>query len=220
MQLIDYEQLIELAMEHKLVVSMLSRAGFHVLSGQTVALVAGRSAKVPDIKQLINDSLIIGDVPNPTQDLEFAIRQLVEIALRALSPGINDPFTAISCIDRLSTLINFVMRKSLPQSVVYDSCDTPRLLIKVSTFEGIVEAAFNQIRQNATEHVDVVLHLLETLTKLIELTDNKNQANPLYQQGLRINDGIDERRLVSADRGTFDERFSVLKDCYESKNSQ
>ena len=140
----------------------------------------------------------------------------VEIALRALSPDINDPFTAISCIDRLGTLVNFVMSQPLLQSVLYDANDEPRMLINVSTFDGIVEAAFNQIRQNATERVDVVLHLLETLTQLIELSENTDQAGSLYQQGLRLNDGIDKPRIVPADRDIIKERFSALQHHYNA----
>ena len=196
------------------------RAGDHVLLGQVIATVSKSLKETKNLESRINTSFVTGSTRNPQQDLEFAIRQLVEIGLRALSPGINDPFTTMTCIDHLSILINFMIKRRLRPPVIYDTKGMPRLLVDVSSFEGIVCSAFSQLRQNASGNVDVILHLLDTLSELIIQSGNRDQALPLLKQAKWTVEGARTDQLITSDLDAIHERFDNLSANFNEKYSE
>ena len=103
----------------------------------------------------INDAFVLGSQRTEQQDVEFPIDQLVEIAVRALSPGINDPFTAIRCIDQLSAALCHLAQREIPSPYRYDDHDQLRILAEPISFADATDAAFNQIRQYGKSSVAV-----------------------------------------------------------------
>ena len=101
-----------------------------------------------------------------TQDVEFAIDQLVEVAVRALSPGVNDPFTAINCVDRLGAALCVLAAKEIPSPFRYDESNRLRVITDRSTASGMIDASFNQIRQAARGDAAVTLRLLESIVAI------------------------------------------------------
>ena len=145
------------------------RAGHHVILGAVVGL--GRAGRVGQRRVCANRSQAASwwaANACSVQDLEFSIRHLVEIAVRALSPGINDPYTAMAVVDRLSLSIALVMRRGTAEAVWRDEQGRVRIVAPVSTFEGIVDAAFHQIRQHATRSPDVLIRIVENLVQLMQ----------------------------------------------------
>jgi len=102
--------------------------------------------------------------------MEFGIRQLVEVALRALSPGVNDPFTAIAVIDRLGASLTRVLRRGRAKNFWRDEDGEVRVLGKTTTVQGLFDSAFNQIRQAGEEHPAILIRILEILGELAEHT--------------------------------------------------
>ena len=111
-------------------------------------------------------AFVIGAERSPAQDLEFSIRQLVEIALRALSPGINDTFTAIAVIDRLGDAMELVLCRSLEPSVLRDQKGMIRVIAERSEIGSLFDASFDQIRQAGAEKPAILIQLADTLGKL------------------------------------------------------
>ena len=101
---------------------------------------------------------------------------MVEVALRALSPGINDVYTALAVINRLTLSIRNMMARGEPQSVWCDTEGTPRVTGPVSTFEGVTDAAFNQIRQSAFGKPAVLIHLTENLGQLLQQAGDAHRS--------------------------------------------
>ncbi len=95
----------------------------------------------------LQSQLIVGRTRSSQQDVEHSIFEMVEIAARALSPGINDPFSAIACIDNLATTLSRLAEMNLPSKYRYDREGNLRILARTLTFEEMLDAAFNQIRQ-------------------------------------------------------------------------
>ncbi len=207
---IDYAALLKYADKNEQIIGVMQRAGEYVFKGSLLAKVVG-AQRPADLDKVINDLIVIGSSRNPRQDLEFSIRQLVEIALRALSPGINDPFTAITCINHLGTLINMVSMRATPASSWLNDAGDIRLLVKTTTFAGLVEAAFNQIRQEASSHVDVTVRLLDVLHELILLAKNRNQILALLQQARLIRYGVKNEEFISHDQKAIFDRFVELE---------
>jgi uncharacterized membrane protein len=120
-----------------------------------------------ELNNKLRDNLILGVHQTLTQNAEYGIQQLVEIAVRALSPGFNDPFTAINCIDRLAAILSQVAGKQFPSPFHYDARGKLRIVLKTTTFEGYVDTAFNQIRQNSESSPAVMIRLMEAIDRII-----------------------------------------------------
>ena len=129
------------------------------------------------------DKVVLGPKRTPNQDLEFSIDALVEIALRALSPGINDPRTAMTCIDRLAEALAHFMRIGSRPALLHDEDGALRLILHPTTFDGAIDASLNQIRQAADGHVAVLIRLIGVLTELAEITVSEEQRSAVARHG-------------------------------------
>lgn len=168
-QAVDYELLVRAACKADCVIELAYRPGHHILPGGVHGWVSPPEARSEAIETAFAQAVVVGPERTPVQDLEFAIRQLVEIALRALSPSMNDAFTAIAAINRLGLSIATIMRRPSAERGFPDENGVVRVISPVSTFEGLVDIAFHQIRRSAADSPAVIMHLLETLAQLAEL---------------------------------------------------
>lgn len=124
---------------------------------------------------------IIGKTKTSQQDLEFSIHQLVEIASRALSPGINDPYTAIACIDSLTATMSYLAQAKFPSEYRFDDEGNLRIIADALEFEGVLDAAFNQIRQFSGGSTAVIIRLMEALTTIYGFTRNESQKESVIK---------------------------------------
>jgi uncharacterized membrane protein len=166
---IDYDHLVSAACEADVTVELSYRAGHHTISGCDLGWVSPPSELTDDMKQALRNSIIFGSVRTPVQDLEYSVRQLVEIALRALSPGVNDPYTALAAIDRLALSLPEIMHRGSAQSVWTDGDGTIRVVVPESTFGGTIDAAFNEIRQVGASQPAILIRLAEKFWQLAEI---------------------------------------------------
>jgi uncharacterized membrane protein len=151
-------------------------AGDFVFADTPVAEVIPKAALDDDeLQNQIRHAFLLGSQRTPEQDIEFAIHQMVEIAVRALSPGINDPYTAMSCIYRLGDIICRINSMKFPDAYHYDDEGDLRLILDVFTYEDVLDAAFHQIRQFAANSVAVYLCMLETLFVISPSVRNEHQ---------------------------------------------
>jgi uncharacterized membrane protein len=165
-QTIDYGALVALACRRNAVLRIGVRAGHFVLSnGKVVEVMASRPFEQGDI-DTIRQAFVVGSERSPAQDIEYSARQLVEIALRALSPGINDPFTAIAVIDRLGVALEQVAGRSALPTHLRDKDGAVRVIANRSTFDGFINAALNQIRQASKSHPGLLIRIADTLGAL------------------------------------------------------
>lgn len=178
-QAVEYETLIELAKRADVIIRLERRPGDHVMECSDLARIWPAARVDHDLRRAVARAVICGVEATPEQDVEFAIRQLVEVALRALSPGINDPFTAINCIDALGAGLSQLARRGLPSARRCDGEGRLRVITPVSTFAGAADMAFNQIRQHARDNVAVCIRLLEVIRQSLELVRTQAQRQVL-----------------------------------------
>jgi len=176
-QLVDHEGLCNLASDHDLQIVLDVRAGHFVLAHSAHFEVRAHQPVSDDILGAIAGMVIVGAGRTPTQDLEFSVRQLVEIALRALSPSLNDPFTAIAVIDRLAAALESLSGRALPPREHRDEDGQVRLIADATDFEGLVDAAFNQIRQSAVSSASVLIGLAHRLADLLQIVTSQDQKD-------------------------------------------
>jgi uncharacterized membrane protein len=161
---VDKDALADWAAERGAVLVLLVRPGHYLFPGGTVAEVSpGDDA--PAAAEALRGAFFVGTRQAATQDIEFAIRQLVEIALRALSPGINDPFTAIAVLDRLGATLCTMVPRHLPGPTVARERSVV-LHLQVPDYAGVCDAMFHTIRQNAADSAAVLIRLLEVLARV------------------------------------------------------
>lgn len=166
LQTIENDQLVAIACGHDLVISLAFRPGHFVLPGAVLATVVPEGRVDAALERNIRNQLLLGAERSEAQDPEHAVHQLVEIAVRALSPAINDPYTALNCVDRLGAALALLAQRQLPSRFLRDRDNHVRLIANPLTYAGIVEAAFNQIRQLSTGHLAVILRVLEIMSEL------------------------------------------------------
>jgi uncharacterized membrane protein len=209
-QAIDTRGLLHLAREHDLVIEIHRRPGQFVIAGRPL-MRAWPSARVTDrVIEAGAEQVVLGPKRTPTQDVEFSIDALVEIALRALSPGINDPRTAITCTDRLTAALAHLMRSGERSPLIHDQDGTLRLITNPTTFEEALDAAFNQIRQVADGHVSVLIRLLEGLTELAEIAATDRQGMALARHAAMVRRACRRSIPEHEDRADAERRLQRL----------
>lgn len=165
LQAVDTDALAEWAEEHGITVVLRVRPGDYVPTGFPVAIL---SAGVEGADEAIARAVTLGRRPTSLQDLEYSIRQLVEIAVRALSPGINDPFTAGSVVDHLGDALCRIAPRHLPTGAVVREGRVV-LVHPVTDYDGLCDAMFHMIRQNSAGSVLVLGRMLDVLTRVAEV---------------------------------------------------
>ncbi|WP_342165404.1 DUF2254 domain-containing protein [Methylobacterium sp. SD21] len=165
LQAVDTDALADWAEESGVTVAMRVRPGDYVPSGFPVAFL---SAGVEGADDAVRGALTLGRRPASLQDLEYSIRQLVEIAVRALSPGINDPFTAGSVVDHLGDALCRIAPRHLPTRAVVREGSVV-LVHPVTDYDGLCDAMFHMIRQNSAGSVLVLGRMLDVLARVAEV---------------------------------------------------
>lgn len=165
-----------------------SRLGTFVLEGTPVLDVSGIEASDDDgeLVRQIQNVLRLNQRRTPEASIEFELNALVEVALRALSPGVNDPYTAMACIDRLSDGLRILMSQRSPYRVARDSDDDIRFAYMPAPFERYLEVAFAAIIEMAEGNTLVLKRIDETLTALHQTAsaDNTRDAIATVQKKL------------------------------------
>ncbi len=156
----------------------------------------------------VNDAFILGITRTPGQDIEFSVHQIVEIAVRALSPGVNDPFTAVRCVDQLASALSRMARREIPSPFHYDEHGRVRVVYAVVSFADVVDSAFNQIRQSARTDAAVTIRLLEAITTVAAFTDRLDDREALRRHAEMIVRGAREGLPEENDRHEVNRRYA------------
>ena len=163
---IDFDALATIACQRDLVLHPLRRAGDFVSDGWHL-LEAEAPGPIPEaVWRACHDTVTIGPQRTAQQDLRFAIDELVEIASRALSPGVNDPFTAIACIDWLGAALTEFDRHSESPKYMTDKDGTVRIILRPLQFDDYLKSAFGQLRSYVAADPNARSHALATLKEL------------------------------------------------------
>ncbi len=209
LQAIDDDELMKITRKYNLLVRVTNRPGKFIIKGSDLALVLPGKRVDRELTKLINDAFIVGKERTEYQDAEFPINQLVEIALRAISPAVNDPFTAIRCIDRLSAGLSRIAQRDFPSPYRYDGEHNLRVIVEVATFEGLVNSAFNQIRQYGYTDVAVTIRLLEAIARIAPYTRYNKDRAVLLRHAAMIERGSLEKITEECDRASIIQRYEA-----------
>jgi uncharacterized membrane protein len=190
---IDTRRLVTLAKSYQVKVQVVRRVGQFVPAGTPLFMIYRGDRISPDQREELIDTVDLGPSRTLQQDVEFGVLQIVDIALKAISPAVNDPSTGVSCVDQLSRiLIRFAARK-MPAALLYDPPGIVRASVPWIDFDGILTSAFEQIRLYSKADIAVSLRMLRALGDIAGTTGDIAYRKKLQELGIKIVDGCAER---------------------------
>jgi uncharacterized membrane protein len=183
---VDIKHLIALSQAYRISIYLERRVGQFVPAGVPLVRVS-KPERVPTDGALhLTAAFDIGSTRTMQQDVEFGIIQIVDIALRAMSPAVNDPSTAISCVDQLSRIMILWISRMPPASHYYAPPHVLRLFVPWMSFDGLLDTAFEQIRHYAAADVAVSLRLMRAFTDIASATKHADIRTRLLDRGRRV----------------------------------
>ncbi|MCB1188010.1 DUF2254 domain-containing protein [bacterium] len=210
LQYVDVDSLKQLAADNKARIRLALRQGQFLARGARLASLESEQDAVEVLSRGVHSAVSLGYQPTSSQDVEFGIRQLVEVALRALSPGVNEPFTAVFCLDRLGGALCRLEDRSLPRERLYHVDDELRLVIPAIGYAEFVSLAFDEIRSNLRGGRRVTLHMLETLAMVHSVTSRRSRRRCLRDQAALVLEGARRDITDASDLQLVEQRFSEL----------
>jgi uncharacterized membrane protein len=177
LQEIDVPGLADWAAGHGTAIRLLVGPGDYAFPGAPIALV---QPATEGVEAAIRDATALGRQRLSSADLEFALRHLVEVAVRALSPGINDPHTAISVLDRLGAALCDMSKLQLASAAELRD-GKPVLVVPSTDYDGLADAMFHMIRQNGQHCPAVLIRMLDVLTFVLSCEQNPTRVATLQR---------------------------------------
>jgi hypothetical protein len=170
LQHVDHVALVAAARAADALIVLRFRPGQFVLRGEPLAALAA-PGNFHGLEAAVERSARIGRHRTLTQDSEFGIAQVVEIAIRALSPAVNDTFTGVACVDWLADALLTLAERPPLEGNWYDTGGTLRVWMPPVRLERLVKLAFDQIRQASTTTPAVLIRQLDTIRRLAPRLD-------------------------------------------------
>jgi uncharacterized membrane protein len=180
LQAVDSTNLFQLGQAEHLVIAMEPYIGDFVLEGQMLARLSPRQVVDARVIERVRNAFLLGAERSPEQDVEYGIVEISDIALRALSPGINDPTTACQCIDRLAEILLALGTRS-PPDAERTAEGHVHFVARHTTLERAAGLAFDQIRHFGASNPTIVAKLLSSVTALVDLLPSSRRG-PLLKQ--------------------------------------
>lgn len=207
LQRIDFAQLVRIAERRNAQIWIRREPGSFVLAGTPIAVVRA-SANGGDLAREIGQTCVIGTDRTNWQDVEFPLKQLVEIALRALSPAVNEPFTASTCIDRLTQGLAEIARAAPPRTVWRGADGCPRVFSQSQPFTMLVRAAFEPIRIFAGANPAIYVRLLDSLGELALVAQRDEDRAALARLAVVIRRQAARHMTEADDRAYLESRYA------------
>jgi uncharacterized membrane protein len=205
----DTRRLLLFAQQYRLRVRITRPIGNFIPAGAPLVMVSRRRPLDPFSPDELMAAIDIGPMRTLQQDVEFGVIQIVDIALRALSPAVNDPSTAISCIDQLSRILIYWVGRRPPDSLLYNPPHVLRVILPWIDLDGLLNTAIEQIRAYGRGDAAVSLRLLRLLHDVASSVQREDIRQILVQRGRRVVEGCRER-LPADDVARLEQRLAAL----------
>ena len=207
---VDVGQLLYLAKSWRIRIRVARGVGQFLPAGVPLVHVS-REDRINPVRTVeLLGAFDIGPTRTLQHDVEFGVIQIVDIALRAMSPAVNDPSTAITCIDHLSRILIRWLGRAPPASVLFDPPHVPRVLVPWLGVDGMFDTAFEQIRHYAASDAAVSLRLLRAVGDIAAALEQDDTRAKLLERARRVVDGCDER-LGEVEAARMRQRFATIE---------
>jgi uncharacterized membrane protein len=198
-QSIDESGMLHLARKLDVVVRMEHGVGEFVIKKLPLVSVLG-DADDDECRDGFNRLFTVAAYRTVFQDVEFGIRQMVDIALKALSPSMNDTTTAVNCVDHISAALARLGDRRVEEPRRADEDGTLRIVARGPTYEGLLNVAFNEIRRSSRDNVNLLTRLLTRLRDVVIATPDPYRRALLRQHADRILRAAEHHVELAEDR--------------------
>ena len=192
-RVVDTARLVAFAKEHRLQLRVTRKVGQFVPAGVPLLMVSRRSRLDREHAVELTGAFDVGPMRTLQQDVEFGVIQIVDIALRAISPAVNDPSTAISCIDQLTRILIRWLERDPPEALLYDPPQMLRVAMPWISLDQLLDTAIEQIRAYATNDAAVSRRLLRLLRDVASTVDDEALRARIAARGRRVVEGCRDR---------------------------
>jgi uncharacterized membrane protein len=213
LQAIRYDLLIRKATAANAVVYLPYRPGNFLVEDRELAAVWPPQA-ASRVARCLKRAQFTGPIRTLAQDPAFAIDQLVEIAIRALSPAVNDTYTALACVDWLGNSLCKLAKVWTPAQAYRDRSGAIRVICEQVSYENLVQRSFDKIRQASRGMPALLIRELDALTAIMEQTTDTDHARILMDQAAMIQRANLESVPEESDRADVESRYSAAARVY------
>jgi uncharacterized membrane protein len=208
---VDEDAILDLARNHRTIVRMERGIGAFAVEGAVLASLALTYPPDQETITALNRAYTFSAHRTIEWDPAFGIRQIVDIALKALSPGVNDTSTAVMCVDYLTAILARLSGRCYPPSHRYEG-DALRVIATVATFEALLAEAFDQIRGSAEGNVAIIARMLGAIDTLGSLTVNPSHRRALDEQVQWVAELADRTVPALQDRARIERRLAHVRE--------
>jgi uncharacterized membrane protein len=188
---VDVEYLVDCAKSFGVQITLDRRIGHFVPASAAILRVIDAARITPEREARLLTAIDIGPTRTMQQDVEFGIVQIVDIALRAISPAVNDPTTAINCIDQLCRILIVWVSRAPPPSYLHAPPHVLRVAMPWIGYDGLLDTAFEQIRHYAKSDIAVSLRLLRAFDDMIVAGASPREQQSLIARARRVAEGCE-----------------------------
>ncbi len=199
------------AQKADLVICLLRRPGQFIVEGDLIAQAWPRERAEEGLAESLYSAFEFDSQRSSLQDVEFGVDQLVEVAVRALSPGINDPFTAMTCVDRLGQALCLLAQREFPSEYRYDDEDRLRVIVYPVLFGDILDEAFDQVRQYGRTSTAVIIRQLEALERIALVVRRPRDVAAMRRQAKLVREAGMSGIPSELDRQDVERRFEAVE---------
>lgn len=178
---VDMKKLLDIAREQRIILRMERGIGEFIVEGTPLVSVMNMINPKDELIARLNSIYAIGRQRNVGQDASFGIRQIVDIAMKALSPGINDTTTAIMCLDYLAAIMVRLSARRMSPPHYLDNGEL-RVIARGPSFESLLSESFDQIRQHGASNIAILLRMLGALQTIAEQTTNPVRCRAVHDK--------------------------------------
>ena len=218
-QYIDPKIILTLAQEQDLVIRLLHKPGHILWRDARVALVWPANRVNEELDHQIQEAFKIGNGRTPTQDVAYAVNQLVEMAVRAMSPAINDPFTAMTCLDHIGEGLTLFIKQGEKSPYYYDGNNRLRLILEPVRFTELLSCAFDMLRHASCDNASVLLHMLDVIDDISKEARSSEVCRELNRHVDLIHKESRAGELIDADREGISQRCTSLTEQLRTNGS-
>ena len=209
LQYVEHRELVKIAAERDAVIHVLYRPGHFLVQGHEYAKVWPAPA-APQVGRELASAHVTGPYRTLAQNVSFGLDQLVEICIRALSPAVNDTFTALTCIDWIGDSLYKVTGRWQPTRVYRDGAGHVRVIASETTYARLVSRGFEKVRQAGRGMPAVLIRQLDALTRIMERTTSDDERRVLLDQAAMI-ERLSERSVDEpADREDVSKAYQAV----------
>lgn len=210
MEFIDYDELAARMIRGDMVLRVERVVGDFIIAGTPLAYVAPAAKHSAELQAQINDAFALGRNRTMQQDIAFGIRQIVDIALKAISPAVNDPTTAVNCIDYLGVILITLAGRSFPALNRTDAQGNIRIIARELVFQDFVDLAFDQIRHFGGSDPAISVRLLDTIAQMAAVTRSPAHRETLARHVEQLAVAI-EQKMNPYEADALAERLRVAR---------